>query len=331
MARPITLFTGQWADMPFEKICEKAGAWGYDGLEIACWGDHLDVNRAAVDKSYAADRRRLLRTNRLECWAVSAHLAGQCVGDAPDPRLDGFVPAALRGKPGEIRLWAVNEMKASARAARELGCAVVNGFMGSPIWRYLYSFPPSSEEMISEGFDEIRRLWEPVFDEFDRCAVKFGLEVHPGEIAYDLYTAERLLAAFERRPTLGFNFDPSHLLWQGIEPHLFIREFPDRIFHVHIKDVSVTRDGKAGILGSHLPFGDLRRGWNFRSPGHGDVDFEWIVRELNRIGYGGPLSVEWEDNGMNREFGARDALDFVRRMNFSPSDIPFDRDMKGGR
>ena len=331
MPRPITLFTGQWADLPFERICEKAGDWGYDGLEIACWGDHLDVSRAARDRSYVADRRRTLKKNRLECWAISAHLAGQCVGDAPDRRLDAFAPVALRGKPGEIRLWAVEEMKAAARAAHELGCPVVNGFMGSPIWKYLYSFPPTSEEMIADGFAEIKRLWEPVFDEFDRCEVKFGLEVHPGEIAYDLYTAERLLAVFERRPTLGFNFDPSHLLWQGLEPHLFIREFFDRIYHVHIKDAALTLDGKSGILGSHLPFGDLRRGWNFRSPGHGDVDFERIVRELNRIGYGGPLSVEWEDNGMEREFGARDAIAFVRRINFSPSDIAFDRDMKGSR
>ncbi len=331
MPRPVTLFTGQWADLPFDKICEKAGAWGYDGVEIACWGDHLDVRRAATERSYAAGRRQILKKNRLECWALGAHLAGQCVGDAPDRRLDAFTPAALHGKPEQIRLWAAEEMKATARAAHELDCSVVTGFMGSPIWKYLYSFPPTTEEMVAEGFDEIRRLWTPVLDEFDRSGVKFGLEVHPGEIAYDLYTAEQLLAVFERRQTLGFNFDPSHLVWQGIKPHLFIREFPDRIYHVHIKDAAVTLDGKAGVLGSHLPFGDLRRGWNFRSPGHGDVDFEQIVRELNRIGYGGPLSVEWEDNGMDREFGVREALDFVRRMNFSPSAIAFDRNMKGDR
>ncbi|MDP2915968.1 MAG: sugar phosphate isomerase/epimerase [Candidatus Aminicenantes bacterium] len=328
MVKTITLFTGQWADLPFEEICKKASAWDYDGLEIACWGDHMDVRAAATNPAYVKKKKIILKKHGLQCWALSAHLAGQCVGDAYDERLDGFAPAAVKGKPDELRKWAVEEMKMTARAAKAMGCAVVNGFMGSPIWRYIYSFPPTSEEMIEAGFERIKRLWSPILDEFDRYGVKFALEVHPTEIAFDLYTAQRLLEKFKRRAALGFNFDPSHLLWQGLEPHLFIREFADRIYHVHMKDVAVTLDGRAGILGSHLPFGDLRRGWNFRSPGHGDVNFEEIIRELNAIGYKGPLSVEWEDNGMDREFGAREALEFVRSINFSPSTVAFDKDMK---
>ncbi|MBM3295612.1 MAG: sugar phosphate isomerase/epimerase, partial [Candidatus Aminicenantes bacterium] len=198
----------------------------------------------------------------------------------------------------------------------------------SPIWKAWYAFPPTSEEMIEAGFQKILKLWTPIFDAFDRAGVRFGLEVHPTEIAFDLYTAERLLRTFGRRPALGFNFDPSHLVWQGLEPHLFIHEFADRIYHVHMKDAAVTLDGKAGILGSHLPFGDRRRGWNFRSLGRGDVDFEEIIRALDAVGYGGPLSVEWEDNGMDREFGAREALEFVRGIDFPPSAIAFDKDMK---
>jgi sugar phosphate isomerase/epimerase len=328
MTRPITLFTGQWADLPFETLCQKASAWGYDGLEIACWGDHMDVRRAASDPAYVADKKAALAKHGLGCWALGAHLAGQCVGDLHDERLDGFAPAEVKGKPEALRAWAVEEMKATARAAAAMGCSVVTGFMGSPIWKAWYSFPSTSEEMVEAGFDKIRELWTPILDEFDACGVKFGLEVHPTEIAFDLYTAERLLAKFARRPALGFNFDPSHLLWQGLQPHLFIREFPDRIYHVHMKDAAVTLDGKAGILGSHLPFGDLRRGWNFRSLGHGDVEFEEIIRELNSIDYAGPLSVEWEDNGMEREYGAQESLEFVRGMNFAPSTVAFDKEMK---
>ena len=328
MTKPITLFTGQWADLPFEEICKKAGAWGYDGLEIACWGDHMDVRAAATNSAYIKKKKIILKKYNLRCWALGAHLAGQCVGDAYDERLDGFAPAEVKGKPEELRNWAIEEMKMTARAAKAMGCCVVNGFMGSPIWKFLYSFPPTTEEMIEAGFNTIKKLWTPILNEFDKCGVKFALEVHPTEIAFDLYTAERLLDKFKRRPALGFNFDPSHLVWQGLEPHLFIREFADRIYHVHIKDAAVTLDGKAGILGSHLPFGDLRRGWNFRSPGHGDVNFEEIIRELNAIEYKGPLSVEWEDNGMDREFGAQEALEFVRSINFSPSVVAFDKDMK---
>jgi sugar phosphate isomerase/epimerase len=328
MSRPVTLFTGQWADLPFEDLCRRVSAWGYDGLEIACWGDHMDVRRAASDPAYVAQKKRTLTETGLGCWTLGAHLSGQCVGDRYDERLLAFAPAEFKDRPDALREWAAEEMKATARAARAMGCSVVTGFMGSPIWHAWYSFPPTTEDMVEAGFQEIRRLWTPIFDEFDRCGVRFALEVHPTEIAFDVYTAERLLRTFEHRPTLGFNFDPSHLVWQGVAPHLFIRDFAERIYHAHMKDVSVTVDGRTGILGSHLPFGDRRRGWNFRSIGHGDVDFEEIIRELNAAGYTGPLSIEWEDNGMDREAGARESLSFIRDMNFSPSTVAFDKDMK---
>ncbi|MCJ7581367.1 MAG: sugar phosphate isomerase/epimerase [Candidatus Aminicenantes bacterium] len=330
MPKPITLFTGQWADMTFEDLCQKAAEWGYEGLEIACWGDHLDVGRAAEEKDYINNKKQILEKNKMNCWALGAHLAGQCVGDSYDERLNAFVPNHVKGQPDELRKWAVEEMKSTAKAAKNMGCTVVNGFMGSPIWKAWYSFPPTTEDIIEKGFAQIHKLWTPIFDEFDRMGIRFALEVHPTEIAFDFYTARRLLETFDFRPTLGFNFDPSHLLWQGMEPHLFIREFPDRIYHVHMKDVAVTLDGKSGILGSFLPFGDLRRGWNFRSLGHGDVNFEDIIRELNSIHYSGPLSVEWEDNGMDREYGAQEALEFVRSINFSSSDVAFDKEMKSG-
>jgi sugar phosphate isomerase/epimerase len=328
MGRPITIFTGQWADLTFEEMCKKAAAWGYDGLEIACWGDHMDVRKGAEDQDYIAEKKKILKKYNLRCWALGAHLAGQCVGDRYDERLDAFAPDEVKGKPEELRNWAVEEMKYTVRAAKNMGCCVVNGFMGSPVWKFWYAFPPTTEEMVEAGFKKIRDLWTPIFDEFDNHGVKFALEVHPTEIAFDLYTTQRLFKVFENRATLGINFDPSHLLWQGMTPELFIREFPAKIYHVHMKDVSVTLDGKAGILGSHLPFGDRRRGWNFRSLGHGDVDFGEIIRELNTAGYTGPLSVEWEDNGMDREFGAKESAAFVKQINFSPSDIAFDGDMK---
>ena len=104
----------------------------------------------------------------------------------------------------------------------------------------------------------------------------------------------------------------------------FIRTFSDRIYHVHIKDAVVTLNGRTGILASHLNFGDPRRGWDFRSPGRGGVDFEEIIRALNQAGYEGPLSVEWEDCGMDREHGAAEAARFVKNLDFSPSNVKFD-------
>jgi len=328
MPRKVTLFTGQWTDLTFEEICEKASGMGYDGLEIACWGDHMDVERAAQDDDYVAERKEILDKYGLGVWALGAHLPGQCVGDRYDERLDAFAPDELAGKPEEIREWGIRTMKYVPQAAEKMGCSVVTGFTGSPIWKFFYSFPPTPQQTVKGAYEKIVDLWTPIFDQFDEHGVKFALEVHPTEIAFDYHTTERLIEAFDGRETLGVNFDPSHLIWQGVTPHLFIRDFPDRIYHVHMKDAAVTLDGRAGILGSHLTFGDPRRGWNFRSLGHGDVNFEDIIRELNDINYTGPLSVEWEDSNMDREHGAKEALEFVREKDFPPSEMAFDESME---
>jgi len=325
MARPVTLFTGQWADLPLEVLVEKAKGFGYDGLELACWGDHFEVDKAEADAAgYAANRKSLLAKHGLNVWAISTHLAGQLVCDPNDFRTDGFAPGELHGKPEEKRAWAVEQVKRAARGAKALGVGVVNGFTGSSIWHLLYSFPPYDFAVIDEGYAYFAKMWGPILDEYQANGIKFALEVHPTEIAFDTVTSKRALEAVDNHPAFGFNFDPSHLIWQGVDPVKFIRAFPDRIFHVHMKDAAVNLDGESSILASHLPFGDHRRGWDFRSLGHGQVNFDGIIRALNDIGYDGPLSVEWEDSGMDREFGAREACEFVKKVDFKPSTVAFD-------
>lgn len=325
MAREVTLFTGQWADLPLEELAKKASGWGYDGLELACWGDHLDVAKAAQDTDYCQKQLEILKKNNLKLWAISNHLAGQLVCDPnSDSRSDAFAPADCAGDAEKKRTWAIEAMKNTARAAKNLGVTVVNGFTGSSIWHLLYGFPPVSEEMIGGGFKQFALAWNPILDVFDECGVRFALEVHPAEIAFDIVTARRALDAIGKRTTFGFNFDPSHLYWQMVDPVCFIREFADRIYHVHMKDAALQLDGRSGILASHLNFGHPDRGWDFRSPGHGGVKFGEIIRALNHLGYDGPLSVEWEDCGMDREHGAREACEFVKRINFKPSERQFD-------
>ena len=327
MSRPITLCTAQWADMPLEELCPKAKAWGFDGLELACWGVHFQVDQALEKDSYLRNLRDLLEKHGLRSFAIAAHLVGQCVGDHPiDERHKSILSSRLwgDGDPEGVRQRAAEEVKNTARAAALFGVKVVTGFTGSKIWHTLAGFPPVPPEMIEDGYKDFADRWNPVLDVFDQVGVTFGLEVHPSEIAYDFWTTKRVLEAINHRPAFGINFDPSHLYWQMMDPVEFVYAYGDRIYHVHVKESVRNLNGRNGILASHLPFGDYRRGWNFVSPGRGGVPFEHIFRALNEVGYKGPLSIEWEDNGMNREQGAPEAVALVRRLDLSPSDVAFD-------
>ncbi len=330
MARPVTLFTGQWADLPLETLAAKAGSWGFDGLELACWGDHFEVDRALAEDGYVGSIHEVLERNHLNCFALGAHLVGQAVCDRIDERHGAILPPEVwgDGEPEGVRERAAERMKDTARAAARFGVQQVNGFTGSSIWHLLYSFPPNDFGEIERGYEEFAERWGPIMDVFDTEGVRFGLEVHPTEIAYDFVTTRKTLDAIDSRESFGINLDPSHFAHQSLDAGAFAEEFADRIYHVHVKDSRKTLDGRKSILGSHLNFGEGARGWDFVSPGHGDVDFESFFRSLNRIGYAGPLSIEWEDSGMEREWGAPDALAFVRRTDFQPSVIAFDAAMR---
>jgi sugar phosphate isomerase/epimerase len=326
MSRPVTLFTGQWADLALEELARKASEWGFDGLELACWGDHFEVDRALEDDSYVQGRWDILDRYDLKCFAISTHLVGQCVCDPIDARHKAILPARIwgEGDPEKVRQRAAEEVGNTARAARQFGVDIVNGFTGSSVWHKLYFFPPTGRAEIDEGYRDFAERWRPIINVFAEEDVVFGLEVHPTEIAYDIYTAQRALEAIDHHRSFGFNFDPSHFVHQFIDPVEFINAFPDRVYHVHVKDSRVQLTGRNSILSSHLEFGDPRRGWDFVSPGRGDVEWDPIIRALNRIGYQGPLSVEWEDSGMDREWGAPEALEMIRDQDFTPSSVAFD-------
>jgi sugar phosphate isomerase/epimerase len=327
MTRPVTLFTGQWADLPLETLAKKARDWGYEGLELACWGDHFDVERALADDRYCDERRELLARHGLRVFAIANHLVGQAVCDRIDERHRSILPPRVwgDGRPENVQRRAAEEMKNTARAAARLGVSVVNGFTGSSIWHLLYSFPPVPSEMIDAGYRDFADRWRPILDAFKEAGVRFALEVHPTEIAFDISSAERALDAVGSHPSFGFNYDPSHFGYQGVDYVGFIERFGERIFHAHMKDVwwsSTPR--RSGVFGGHLAFGHRDRAWEFRSIGRGGIDFEEVIRALNRVGYQGPLSVEWEDAGMEREFGAREACARIKALDFTASDVAFD-------
>lgn len=327
MARKVTLFTGQWADMPLEELAPLARRMGYDGLELASWGDHFDVRRALEEDGYVELLREFLASHALDCFAISNHLVGQAVCDPIDARHREILPEHVwgDGDPEGVRQRAAEEMKLTARAARKFGVDTVTGFTGSSVWHAAYAFPPTSQEYWQHGFDDFARRWKPILDVFDEADVNFALEVHPTEIAFDTASAERAVQAVDGHIRFGFNFDPSHLAYQGVDYAGFIRKFSARIHHVHMKDVWWGRgSAEAGVFGGHTDFGDPRRYWDFRSVGRGDVDFESIIVALNDIGYQGPLSVEWEDIRMDRVHGATESAAFVRSVDFEPSRVAFD-------
>ncbi|MCL4483512.1 MAG: sugar phosphate isomerase/epimerase, partial [Bacteroidetes bacterium] len=238
MKRPVTLFTGQWADLTLEEVCKKAVAFGYDGLELACWGDHIEVDKA--DQAYCDAKLALLKKYNLKLFAISTHLVGQAVCDNPDVRHKGMLSEAIwgDGQPEGIRQRAAAEVIKTGEVAKRLGLKVVNGFTGSSVWHLLYSFPAVSQEMIQAGYDDFAKRWIPILDAYQKMGMKYALEVHPTEIAFDIETARRALKAVNNHPAFGFNYDPSHLGYQGVDYAKFIYVFGERIFHVHMKDVS---------------------------------------------------------------------------------------------
>ena len=340
MPRPVTLFTGQWADLPLAELAPKVKAMGYDGVELACWGDHFEVDRALAEPDYIKKKWALLQKHGLKCFAISTHLVGQAVCDLVDERHQAILPADVwgDGKPEGVRQRAAEKVKATAVAARKFfnarpgksgsdasSPAVVNGFTGSSIWHALYAFPPTGQDFLNKGFADFARRWLPILEVFEKENVNFALEVHPTEIAFDIASAQRALEAVKSHPRFGFNYDPSHLGYQGVNYVKFIREFGSRIFHAHMKDVWWGHgDGSVGVFGGHTDFTDPRRFWDFRSLGHGDINFEEIIVALNDVGYRGPLSVEWEDGRMDRVHGATESCAFVRKLDFTPNAAAFD-------
>lgn len=325
---PVTLFTGQWADLPLEDVARYASEWGYDGLEIACSGEHLDVWRAAEDDAYLQGRLDILKRFGLKVWAISNHLTGQAVCDDPiDFRHQAIVRSRVWGDGDAegVRQRAAEELAVTAGVARKLGADTVVGFTGSKIWPYVAQFPPVPPSVIEAGYQDFADRWNPILDVFDGEGVRFAHEVHPSEIAYDYWSSVRSLEAIEHRDAFGFNWDPSHMMWQGIDPVGFIVDFKDRIYHVDCKDTRMRPPtGRSGILGSHLPWGDPRRRWDFVSTGHGDVPWEDAFRALTAIGYDGPISVEWEDAGMDRLQGAKEAVGYVRSLLWDLPTASFD-------
>ena len=320
MQRPITLFTGQWADLPFVEICKLAEGWGYDGLEIACWGDHFEVDKALSDDSYIPGRLELLESHHLKVFAISNHLVGQAVCDNPiDERhkkscpLEYGATASRRGPAAGGRR--TQEHRASGKPPRgENG----NRLYGLVDLAPVAMFPPVPPQMVERGYADFAQRFNPILDVFDQEGVRFAHEVHPSEIAYDYWTTVAALDAIGHRPAFGLNFDPSHFMWQDLDPVGFLWDFRDRIYHVDCKESKRQLNGRNGRLCSHLPWGDPRRGWDFVRPAMVTCPGRrYPHAQRHRLRR--PISIEWEDAGMDRLIGAPEALELTALVEDQPA------------
>ncbi|MSR32887.1 MAG: sugar phosphate isomerase/epimerase [Gemmataceae bacterium] len=316
MNRPVLLNSGAWTDISLEELAGLTAEWGYQGFELASWGKHLALSPEGNWDSQLQATLDLLARFELSAPVLAIHRISHAVSDRIDPSLSRILPEEIWGD-GEaegVSIRATSWVANACAAAQQMAMSVVSGFTGSPIWHRLTGYPYPTQEELDEAFKLLAEKWHPLLDKFQEAGVKFALEVHAGQMAFDISTAERTLAALDHREDIGFTFDPSQLFWQGIDPVEFLYAFPSRIFHVHIKDIGVRLDGRSGLLNGGLPPGAPRRGWDFRCPGRGQIDWEAIFRALNAIHYEGALAVEISDPGIDRLKAAEEAIAFLKHM-----------------
>src|SRR5437870_11552161 len=146
MARPVILFGGQWTDLPLKDLAQKASEWGYQGLELCCWADQFEVQRALSEADYCQKKLDLLTKYDLSAPVLSNHRVGHAVCDRIEERHQAIVPDYVwgTGQPEEVQERAAQEMMATARAAQQMGVEVVSGFTGSSLWSYVLGYPAPS-------------------------------------------------------------------------------------------------------------------------------------------------------------------------------------------
>lgn len=268
--------------------------------------------------------------------AVEAYKDWRKSGKNPPRENPYYVPEEV-GK--LIHKQALDALMASARLAFHLGKlqnrkVCLPGFTGSPAhaWSHFFEFPPRPgsigdykiPDAIEVSLELIAERFSPFLELCGQLGVTFDLECHPSERAMgDLESAGdyiRFMHEAGYGKVVGFNFDASHMTWQGVDPIEFIREYGQFIHCAHLKGVQVPRRfTRGGLLGGHRPMGHKFNGWNFVTAGslRDANNNEEIFVELNRAGFDGAVCIEWEDNDAQKLHGAEQAL-----ANLLPCDLP---------
>ena len=312
------IFLAQFAGdaAPFNTLEGMAG-WaaglGYKGVQIPTWDGRLfDLKKAASSKAYCDEIKGMLKEHGLSITELSTHLQGHLVAVNPiyDTLVDGFAPKEVHGNPKARQKWAVDQVKLSAKACRNLGLKTQVSFTGGFVWPFLYPFPQRPAGLVETAFDEMAQRWKPIFDYCSDQGVRIGFELHPGEDTFDGATFEMLLDRVKGHKACGINYDPSHFVLQQLDYLDFIDIYHDRIYAFHVKDAEFNPSGKQGVYSGFQSW--LNRAGRFRSLGDGQVDFSGIFSKLAQYDYDSWAVLEWECCIKNPEQGAAEGAPFIQ-------------------
>lgn len=320
MPRQLALFTGPWADQPLEAVAAKASDWGYQALDLACWGEHLAVQKALAEPAYCRSILDTLEQHELSLVAISNQSVGQAVSDQLDARHQASLPDWVwgNGDPQGVAARAMQEMIDTARVAQQLGINLVVGATGSPFTAMHYGVPPATSAIIEAGWQAFSSRWRPILDAYAQLGCRFACEIGPAQTAFDQTTTEATLQALEGHPAFGLAFTPAALHWQGADPCEYVRAYGERIWHVLVQDAAVTLNSRSSLIGSLLPAGHPQRGWNYRTLGQGNIDWPTLMRALHHARYSGPLTLAYVDADIDRDYGAAESAPLLRRLSFEP-------------
>lgn len=324
------LFLAQFAqDTPphnsLDGIARWAQGYGYKGIQIPTWDRRFfDLDRAASSNTYCDEIKGVLADAGIRITELSTHFQGQMVSVHPayDLLFDGQVAPEYRGNPEKRRHWAADQVRKAAKVSRQLGLDAHVTFPGSLAWPYFYPYPQRPEGLIEECFEEQARRWKPILDEYDAHGVDVCFEIHPTEDMFDGETFELFLEKVGGHRRCNINYDASHFIKQGLDYLGFIDVYHERIKAFHVKDAEFRPSPKQGVYSG---FADWpHRAGRFRSLGDGDVDFGAIFSSLSVYGYDSWAVLEWECAIKNREDGAREGAEFIKKHLIKVSESSFE-------
>lgn len=312
------LFLAQFAgdEAPFnswESITKWAADCGYEGVQVPSWDKRLiDLEKAAESKDYCDEFKGKAAENGITVTELSAHLQGQLVAVHPayDLPMDGFADPKVHGNPTARQEWAVDQVKKTAQASRNMGCSAMAAFSGALAWPYIYPFPQRPPGLVDTAFDELAKRWRPILDHAEEHGVDICYEIHPGEDLHDGVTFEMFLERVSNHPRCKMLYDPSHYVLQCLDYIQNLDIYAERIGMFHVKDAEFNPTGRQGVYGGYQSWVD--RAGRFRSLGDGQVDFGQIFSKLAAMDFDGWAVVEWECALKHPEDGAREGAQFVR-------------------